>query len=220
MCLGETILASFFVHFLQLPWMRLSHDYHAGAVWSLSVWNWRRWPWIIFHPVTPGVADLGCLLHSPFDSTGPLMLHDVGSTFGLCLQLHWLELELLVEDGQGVQILARCLFGMWLAALLDQGEHAVLCLVLILWLMLWPECFYGFSGWSCNRWTPHIPNFIEGVFAANVFLFVSHAWFRFHRVRFILTLTPTLTITIIRFSRSGSNFRAWIILVSPTSVVI
>ena len=74
------------------------------------------------------------------------MLHDVGYTFGLCLQLHWLELELLVEDGQGVQILARCLFGMWLAALLDQGEHAVLCLVLILWLMLWPECFYGFSG--------------------------------------------------------------------------
>ena len=85
------------------------------------------------HPFTPVVAAWGCLLCSSFGATGPLGAHDVGYTSRLWLQLHWVTLELLLKDGPGIEIIARLLFYMWLAALPDRGDHAVLRLVLIVW---------------------------------------------------------------------------------------
>ena len=50
-------------------------------------------------------------MHSRFGATGTLLPHDVGYNLGLRLNLNCSELELLEEDGPGVEILARSLFG-------------------------------------------------------------------------------------------------------------
>ena len=118
--LGETIIDSFFVHFLQFIWVILSHGNHTGARWALSVCGWRSWctlifvPCGIFHTATPGVSAWGCLISSPFGATGTLGVHAVGPTLGLLLQLHWLTLDPLVEDRSGVQNCAWWMFGMWM----------------------------------------------------------------------------------------------------------
>ena len=126
--LGETIIDPFPVHFIQFTWVRLSHKHHTGSGWALPVCSWHSWctigtdTWSIFHPVTPGVAAWGCFLRSPFGATGPLGMYAVVSTLVLHLQLHWLTLEPLVEDGPVVQIIARWLLVIWLAALLAWGN--------------------------------------------------------------------------------------------------
>ena len=126
--LGETIIDPFPVHFIQFTWVRLSHKHHTGSGWALPVCSWHSWctigtdTWRMFHPVTPGVAAWGCFLRSPFGATGPLGMYAVVSTLVLHLQLHWLTLEPLVEDGPVVQIIARWLLVIWLAALLAWGN--------------------------------------------------------------------------------------------------
>ena len=67
--------------------------------------------------MNPVVADSGCLMCSPFCVTSPLGPHDVGYTLVLRMHLHWVVLETLVEDGLGVEIISRLLFGIWMAAL-------------------------------------------------------------------------------------------------------
>ena len=46
-------------------------------------------------------------MRSPYDTTVPLGAHAVESTLGLLLQLHYVELEPIVEDRLGIQIRAR-----------------------------------------------------------------------------------------------------------------
>ena len=41
--LGETIFASFFIHFLQCLWVRFSYGHHTGLQWELAVCGWRSW---------------------------------------------------------------------------------------------------------------------------------------------------------------------------------
>ena len=62
-------------------------------------------------------------------------------------------------------------------------------------------------------------NFLEGEFAANVFRFGSHSCLWFNQVWLILTLNLTLTLNLIKFLHTVSNFSFWLLLVSPTLVV-
>ena len=56
-------------------------------------------------------------MFSPFGATGLLGKHAVRSTLELRLGLNWMELELLVEDKPGVEILSMLLFIMRLDSL-------------------------------------------------------------------------------------------------------
>ena len=67
--------------------------------------------------MNPGVSDSGCLMCSLLCVTSPLGMHDVGFTLVLRMHLHWVVLEIIVEDGLGVEIIYQLLFGIWLAAL-------------------------------------------------------------------------------------------------------
>ena len=156
------------VYSLQFPCVRLSCDNQTGDVWAQPIFSWRNWrnlvayPWSICHPVTPWVADWGCILNSLFGATGPLGLHDVWCILGLILQLHWATLELLLKDGPGVEIYAQWLFGVSMDILPAWGYYDVPCLFLIVWFMRLLEFCDLFFGWSCNWWPPYILYFLEG----------------------------------------------------------
>ena len=64
----------------------------------------------------------------------------------LQLQPHWLALELLVEDGPGVDILAQLRFVMCLVELPARGDHAVLLPIMTGWLKRLFEFYVEFRG--------------------------------------------------------------------------
>ena len=68
--------------------------------------------------MTLGVVASKCLPRLPFGSIVQLGSHDAECTLELQLQPHWLALEMLVEDGPGVEIISQLWFGMWLVVLL------------------------------------------------------------------------------------------------------
>ena len=202
---------------------------------SYSFWMSRSWctlcvdPWSIFHTATPVVASWGCILCSDFGVTGPLGLHAVGSTLGTLLQLHCLELVIIVEDESGFQIRSLWLFSMWLAVFLSQGDHDVLHLAFILCLTCWLEFFGGFHRFSCNESTPHISSFSWRRVSANVLGFGSHSYFCFYQVRWDESCRGSLLLCLVSFDFSEFLWlgclwaricRASLILVSLTLVVL
>ena len=84
--------------------------------------------------MTLGFVASGCLPHLSFGAIVPLGTYDDEYTLELQLQPHWMALDLLVEYGPGVEILAQLRFGMWLVALPSRGHHAVLRPIMIGWL--------------------------------------------------------------------------------------
>ena len=80
------------------------------------------------------VSALGYLQHLTFVSIGPLGPHDAGCTLELKLQPHWLELEMLMEDGPGAENISQLQLGMWLVEFPAQGDHAPPFPILTGWL--------------------------------------------------------------------------------------
>ena len=76
--------------------------------------------------MTLGVVVLDCLPHLPFGAICPHRPHDAEYTLELQMQPHWLALEVLVEDGSGLEILAQLRFGMWLFVFPVRGDHSIL----------------------------------------------------------------------------------------------
>ena len=119
--IGETIIASFSVHFIQCPWVIFSHGHHTCVGWDIPVCCCSSLctpvvdPWSIFHLATQRVYAWVFILSSPYGTTVTLATHDVGPTLGLLLHLNYMALDPLVEDGLGVQICAQWPFGMWIS---------------------------------------------------------------------------------------------------------
>ena len=89
--LGETILDSSSVHFLQCPWVRLPNDNHTGAVWDLPVCVWSNW-------CTLGVKwlqellilDFFCVQHlAPLVHLGCMALDIPWDFICSCIDQHW-----------------------------------------------------------------------------------------------------------------------------------
>ena len=94
----DTILPSYSTHFLQCKWVRLSHDYHTYSVWALTVRSLHHWympgvsPWSIFHQVTLGVFDSGCIPNSslaPLFYLGRAMLYIPWEFRCSWIERHW-----------------------------------------------------------------------------------------------------------------------------------
>ena len=64
-------------------------------------------PLVTYCIATLGVFASGCLPHLSFGAIGPLGPYDAKYTLELQLHPHCLSLQLLVQDGLGVQILAN-----------------------------------------------------------------------------------------------------------------
>ena len=139
--------------------MRFSHDNHTGSGWSLPVFSWRNWytlgaePWITLCQVTQRVVASRCLLISLYGATSTLGPHDFGYILGLRLQMYWVAMDMLVEDGMGVEILARWSFGICLASLPALGDYSVIHLLPIGYLTHLLLFCNVFNGLSCN-WRP------------------------------------------------------------------
>ena len=67
----------------------------------------------------------GRLPHLPFGAIGPLGPYDAEYTLELQMQPYWLSLDLLVENGLGVEIISQLQLGMWLVAFISRGDHTV-----------------------------------------------------------------------------------------------
>ena len=93
-----------------------------------------------------GAAASGCFLHLPFGAIGPLGPYDAECTLELQLHPYWMALELIAEEGTGIEKLSQLQFYMSLVALSAQGDHAVLRPIWIGWLTRLLEFCDGFLG--------------------------------------------------------------------------
>ena len=103
-------------------------------------------PWSNCCIATVGAVASVFLPHLPFGTIDPLGLHDAEYILELQLQPYWMALELLVEDGKGVETFPQLQFGMWLVALPAQGDHAVPIPILTGWFTNLLEFCDGFCG--------------------------------------------------------------------------
>ena len=160
--IGETIIVSSSAHSNICPWLIWSNDHRIGSGWVLQVCSWHNWcmpdadPWSNSCLANLGVVASICLPYLPFGNIVPLGTHDAEYTLELQLQLHWMALDMLVEDGPSVEILTQSRFVMWLVELPSQGDHAVLRLNLTGWLTLLLELCDEFRRWFFSWWPPHI----------------------------------------------------------------
>ena len=183
--LGATILVSFSDRSPLCSWVRLPHDHRRGDEWVPWVWGWNHWcmpgtaPWSYFRLVIIEVSDSGFLTYLTFGAIGPLEQHDVQCNLELQLKLHWLVLQLLVGYGPIVDYNSQLWLGMWLVALPDRGDNAVLRPILTRWLTRLLEFRDGFCGWFCSRRPPHILLFSwMGIFCEYMQVWNSFLLFR------------------------------------------